>query len=164
VTAASDVRPAVTRLARPSTGLLDRVLHDPQAWVGLGLLVLLALWALVGPSLRPWGATHVDVLAFGQGPSAQHWFGTDDIGQDVYQQVLVGLRKSLAIAVVAAPAGTLLAAVVGAVAGLAGGWADRVLMVVVDLMLTVPAFFLLVLASPGWPVPGGSAWPWASRR
>ncbi len=138
-------------------GVWHRVVHDRQAWAGAVILAVVVVWALVGPALRPWDATHVDVTAFGQGPSARHWFGTNDIGQDLYQQVLVGLRKSLVIGVVAGLVATALAAVVGSVAGLAGGWVDRALMVGVDLMLVVPSFYLLVLCSPaltgaGWPV------------
>ncbi|MCL2091377.1 MAG: ABC transporter permease [Micrococcales bacterium] len=161
MTTASDVRPvtagSVLGPVRPSGGVWHRVVRDRQAWVGAGLLAGIVLWALVGPVLRPWDATHVDLTAFGQPPSARHWFGTNDIGQDLYQQVLVGLRKSLVVALVAAPVATALAAVVGAVAGLAGGWVDRALMAGVDLMLVVPSFYLLVLCSPalakaGWPV------------
>ncbi|MCL2668496.1 MAG: ABC transporter permease, partial [Micrococcales bacterium] len=156
MTTTNDVRPLLASVIRPSGGVWSRVLTSRQAWVGATMLLTLALWALVGPALHPWDATYVDLAAFGQGPSTRHWFGTNDIGQDVYAQVLVGLRKSLLVGLVAAPVATGLAAVVGAVAGLAGGWVDRALMAAVDLMLVIPAFYLLVLCSPvlaraGWP-------------
>ncbi|MCL2849458.1 MAG: ABC transporter permease [Micrococcales bacterium] len=156
MTTTSNVRPALTETVRASGGVWSRVVHDRQAWVGAGVLVVIVAWALVGPALRPWDATHVDLTAFGQPPSARHWFGTNDIGQDVYAQVLVGLRKSLLVGLVAAPVATALAAGVGAFAGLGGGWVDRVLMTGVDLMLVIPSFYLLVLCSPvlakaGWP-------------
>jgi len=136
--------------------VVRRVVRDPQAWVGGVVLLLVVVWALVGPWLRPWDTTYADVTAFGVPPSPEHWFGTNDIGQDLYQQVLVGLRKSLMIGLVAGPLATLVAAVVGAVAGLVGGWVDRLLLAGVDLMLVIPSLFLLILLSPvltrgGWP-------------
>ncbi len=159
MTTASDIRPDSAGPLRQmrTGGVWHRVVYDRQAWVGAAVLGVVVVWALVGPALRPWDAGYVDVTAFGQGPSVRHWFGTNDIGQDVYQQVLVGLRRSLVVGLVAGPVATAFAAVVGAVAGLAGGWVDRLLMAGVDLMLAVPSFYLLVLCSPalttaGWPV------------
>ncbi|MCL2423658.1 MAG: ABC transporter permease, partial [Micrococcales bacterium] len=152
----TDDRRPLTPTAHSSRGLWSRVARRRQTWVGAGVLLVVVLWALVGPALCSWDAAYVDLDAFGQGPSWRHWFGTNNIGQDVYAQVLVGLRKSLLVGLVAAPVATALAAVVGAVAGLTGGWVDRALMAGVDLMLVVPAFFLLIVVSPvlartGWP-------------
>lgn len=135
--------PAVVR--RPT--VLRRTFSSTQAWIGLGVIALIAIWAWVGPIFAPDPLT-TDPLAFSQGPSADHWFGTNDIGQDVYAQTLVGLQKSLVIGFVAGPVATLIAGFVGAIAGYVGGFWDKVVVWIIDLLLVLPAFYILVLLSP----------------
>jgi ABC-type dipeptide/oligopeptide/nickel transport system permease subunit len=155
-TVGADVALEAVSATGSRAGVLRRTFARPQAWLGAGVLTLLIGWALLGPLLAPWGATTSDVLAFGRPPSPRHWFGTNDIGQDLYAQVLAGLRKSLVVGLVAGPGATAIAGVVGAVAGYLGGVVDRGIVWFVDLLLAVPAFYLLALASPlfarvGWP-------------
>ncbi|MCX5386666.1 ABC transporter permease [Streptomyces sp. NBC_00083] len=136
------------------TGLA--LLRSPRAWTGSALLAGLVLLAYAGPCLTPWSHTDIDYAALRDAPSARHWMGTSRIGQDVFAQTVRGLQKSLLIGAVVAPAGTALGAVFGTCAGYFGGWVDRALMFVVDLLLVVPGFLLLVLLAPelrrfGWP-------------
>jgi ABC-type dipeptide/oligopeptide/nickel transport system permease subunit len=88
------------------------------------------------------GLRLTDFNAFLQPPSAEHWFGTTQIGQDVYAQTLRGLQKSLAIGLLVAIFSTGIATIVGACAGYFGGWVDRALMWMVDLLLVLPGFLL----------------------
>jgi len=129
-------------------GVIRRTLSAPQAWIGVIVIALVVVWAVVGPWLAKWDATTTDVFSFGVGPSRDHWFGTNDIGQDIYAQTLVGLRKSLVIGFIAGPGATLIAGVVGAVSGYVGGVWDKVIVWFIDLMLVLPAFYILVLLSP----------------
>ena len=76
-----------------------------------------------------------------------HWFGTTQIGGDVFAQTMRGLQKSLLIGLLVAVISTGLAAVVGAVAGYFGGWVDRVLMWIVDLLLVIPSFLIIAIIS-----------------
>ncbi|QXJ26904.1 ABC transporter permease [Actinomadura graeca] len=123
---------------------------------GLILLVLLFALAFTGPLLSPWGWDETDFAAFRQGPSSQHWFGTTQSGRDVFALTLRGTQKSLLIGLGVALVSTGLAAVVGTVAGFAGGWPDRALMWGVDLLLVLPSFLVLAVLSSrvpgGWPV------------
>lgn len=130
------------------TPLWRKVFGTWRARIGGGALLLILLWAFVGPHLYHWNAVDSDGLAFGMPPSAAHWFGTNDIGQDIYAQTLVGLQKSLLIGLIAGPAATLIAGIVGAIAGYFGGTVDRVLVWVIDLLLVIPSFYALVLLSP----------------
>ena len=130
------------------TPLWRKVFGTWRARIGGGALLLIVLWAFVGPHLYTWNAVDSDGLAFGMPPSAAHWFGTNDIGQDIYAQTLVGLQKSLLIGLIAGPAATLIAGIVGAVAGYFGGLVDRVLVWGIDLLLVIPSFYALVLLSP----------------
>ncbi len=134
---------------------LRRTFAQPQAWIGAGLLAAVVLWALLGPVLAPLDPVTADPAAFGRPPSATHWFGTNAIGQDLYAQTLLGLRTSLAVGFVAAPLATAIGALVGAVAGYAGGWVDRVLVWLVDLAIVVPSLFLLLLVAPRF---GRASW------
>ncbi|GAA1969450.1 ABC transporter permease [Catenulispora subtropica] len=115
-----------------------------------GLVILLFMFALafIGPHLNSWGYKDKDYENFLTGPSATHWFGTTQIGSDVYAQTLRGLQKSLVIGLLAAVLSTGVAGVVGATAGYFGGWADRVLMWCVDLLLVLPSFLILAITSP----------------
>ncbi len=84
------------------TPLWRKVFGTWRARIGGGALLLIILWAFVGPYLYHWNAVDSDGLAFGMPPSTSHWFGTNDIGQDIYAQTLVGLQKSLLIGLIAA--------------------------------------------------------------
>jgi len=136
-------------------GLLRRTFASPRAWVGAGALLAVVAWGLLGSLLLPADATAPDSTAFARPPSADHWFGTTDIGQDLFALTTLGLRTSLAVALVAAPLATALAAVVGSVAGYVGGRVGRLLVWMIDLALVLPSFYLLVLVSP---LLGGASW------
>jgi peptide/nickel transport system permease protein len=128
--------------------VLRRFLRRKLAVFGLAVLGLLFVLAFVGPRLTPWDYTSKDFTAFLQPPSADHWFGTTQIGQDVFAQTMRGLQKSLIIGLLAATVSTGLSAVVGAFAGYFGGWVDRVLMWFTDLLLVLPSFLIIAIVSP----------------
>jgi len=128
--------------------VMRRFFRKKIAVGGLVVLVLLLAFAFIGPYLTKWDYKSTDYNAFLQRPSSSHWFGTTQIGQDVYAQTLRGLQKSLVIGLLTAFVSTGLAAVVGATAGYFGGWADRILMWFVDLLLVLPAFLIIAILSP----------------
>ena len=142
------VRELGPRATSRAATILRRVFAAKRARVGGILLIIIALWAFVGPLLYPWGYLDQDVRAFGDPPSLDHWFGTNNIGQDIYAQTLVGLQKSLIIGFIVGPSAAIIAGVVGAVAGYLGGVWDRVIVWVIDLLLVLPSFYILVLLSP----------------
>ncbi|KAA3450449.1 D-ala-D-ala transporter subunit [Mesorhizobium sp. SARCC-RB16n] len=113
------------------------------AFVGLLIIIaLLAVAALAGV-LAPYSPTFGDLKnARLLAPSAQHWFGTDDLGRDIYSRILYGSRWTLyvvvLVAIIAAPIGLL----VGTVAGYAGGWTDAILMRITDIFLAFPKLVL----------------------
>ncbi|MEA2670173.1 MAG: glutathione transport system permease protein [Chloroflexota bacterium] len=128
--------------------VLRRFLRRRLAVGGLVVLALLFLLAFAGPSISRWDYRSHDFDAFLQPPSWSHWFGTSQIGEDVYAQTLRGLQKSLIIGLLTALFSTGIAAVVGSCAGYFGGWADRVLMWFVDLLLVLPGFLIIAILSP----------------
>ncbi|QKW34913.1 ABC transporter permease [Actinomadura sp. NAK00032] len=122
--------------------------------VGVVLLVAVFVLAFAGPLVAPWRWDETDFAAFGQGPSARHWLGTTQSGRDVFALTLRGAQKSLIIGLLAALLSTGFAAVVGSVAGFAGGLLDRALMWGVDLLLVLPSFLVVAVLAPGgaWPM------------
>lgn len=119
-----------------------------QSWlsiVGLAIVTALIVVAIVGPAFVPHPEHVAGSVSTGmrfRPPSAQWWFGTNELGQDVFSLVVAGSRISLLAGLAVVVLGTLIGTLVGAVAGFAGGWTDEVLMRVTDLTLTIPSLIL----------------------
>ncbi len=130
--------------------VLRRFLRSRQGMAGLVVLVLLFALAYLSPLFSPWGYDELDYTAFLRPPSPQHWFGTTQIGGDVFAQTMRGLQKSLIIGLLVGVISTALAAIAGAAAGYFGGWIDRSLMWLVDLLLVLPSFLIIAIVSPSF--------------
>ncbi len=130
------------------TLVFRRFLRNRLAVVSLAILVLLFIGCYAVPPLLPYSHTDLDFSALQSPPSPEHWFGTNAIGQDLLAQVLRGMQKSMLIGLCVAVISTLIAATVGAIAGFFGGWRDRTLMWLVDLLLVVPSFILIAITTP----------------
>jgi len=115
---------------------------NPLAMAGLAVLVALVLIALFTPLLTSQSPVAQDLGQRLQPPSARYWFGTDELGRDIYTRVLYGSRITLVIVglvvVMVAPTGLL----IGTAAGYLGGWVDTVLMRVTDVFLAFPRLIL----------------------
>lgn len=125
-----------------------RFLRNKPAVVSLALLVLFFVGCYALPPLLPYSYTDLDYYALQQPPSTDHWFGTNALGQDLLALTLRGMQKSMLIGVCVALIATVLAATVGAIAGYFGGWRDRRLMWLVDLLLVVPSFIVIAIVTP----------------
>ncbi|ESY65771.1 MULTISPECIES: nickel transporter permease [Mesorhizobium] len=113
------------------------------AFVGLLIIIALLVIAALAGVLAPYSPTFGDLKnARLLAPSAEHWFGTDDLGRDILSRILYGSRWTLyvviLVAIIAAPIGLL----VGTVAGYAGGWTDAILMRITDIFLAFPKLVL----------------------
>jgi len=122
---------------------------NKPALVALVVTVLLLLLAIGAPLLSRY-VTHVGpddqrlVDSFTP-PSARHWLGADEIGRDVLTRIAYGGQVSLGVAFLAVAVALLVGTLVGAAAGYYGSWVDTALMRFVDMMLSIPAIFLLIL-------------------
>ena len=130
------------------TLVLRRFLRNRTAVASLTMLVLLFVGCYALPSVLPYSYDDLDFDALLQPPNTRHWLGTNALGQDLLAQTLRGMQKSMLIGVCVAVISTGIAATVGSIAGYFGGWRDRVLMWVVDLMLVVPSFILIAIVTP----------------
>ncbi|WP_019931925.1 ABC transporter permease [Nocardia sp. BMG111209] len=112
------------------------------------VLLLIVAGAFGLPPLLPYKYSQRDSYALQQPPSPKHLFGTDTIGLDMLAQTLHGLQKSLVIGICVAILTSLIAVTAGSVAGLVGGWTDRAIMWLVDLLLVVPSFIVIAIFAP----------------
>jgi peptide/nickel transport system permease protein len=125
-----------------------RLRHNHGAVVGFVLVAIFVTVALFAPLIAPYEprAQNLDLLqgACCPGPSADHLFGVDPLGRDVFSRVVYGARFSLLIGVVSVAVGLSIGLVIGATAGYVGGWVDSVLMRLMDIMLSIPGLLLAI--------------------
>lgn len=118
------------------------LLSNPVTVVSGAVLVVVVLVALFGSFLAPHSITETNVPNALQGPSGTHWFGTDELGRDVFSRVLAATQISMQVAVVSVAFALVVGVTLGVVSGYFGGWLDTVLMRVVDVMFAFPVLLL----------------------
>ena len=125
-----------------------RLKRKPNFWIGGTFLTLIVGFALLGNIPNIYDLNQRDPYGFNAPPGAQHWFGADAIGIDLYASLTAALRKSLLIGLIAAPAATVIAALFGALAGYLGGAVEQLHGWLVNLLLVLPVFYVLMIVSP----------------
>ncbi|MDO3410398.1 ABC transporter permease [Saccharibacillus sp. CPCC 101409] len=118
-----------------------------QQKTGVAALVILTVFVLVSlfAFLVPHDPNLIVVMERLQPPSAQHWFGTDDYGRDYLARALYGGRVSLAVGFLSMAIAVCVGTIVGTASGYFGGWVDNVLMRIVDVLMSIPSFFLMLI-------------------
>ncbi|MBI5055864.1 MAG: ABC transporter permease [Nitrospirae bacterium] len=94
--------------------------------------------------VSPYDPSDIDRKHILEAPSVSHPLGTDDLGRDVLSRMIFGSRISLSVGFVAVGIATIIGMIVGAISGYYGGWTDRVIMRIIDIMLSIPTFFLIL--------------------
>lgn len=122
-----------------------RLRKNPIAMVSLGFLVLVILACILGPMVAPYkyDAQNYDILD--KTPFGNHWFGTDNLGRDLFSRVLMGGRVSLTIGFVGTAVELLFGCIYGGVAGYFGGKVDILMMRIVEIISTVPYLIVVIL-------------------
>jgi peptide/nickel transport system permease protein len=139
-------------LEAPSGGLWSdafaRLRRNPGALVGFALVGLFVIVAVFAPLIAPYGPReqNLALLSHGccPGPSADHWFGVDQLGRDEFSRIVYGARYSLVVGVVAVSVGLSLGLLLGALAGYIGGGVDSVVMRGMDIMLAIPGLLFAI--------------------
>jgi peptide/nickel transport system permease protein len=123
-------------------------LSNRLAVAGLALLVFFVVFCFLGPVVYPTNQSLTNPLVTDLAPTAGHLLGTDDTGFDELGRIMAGGQTALEIGFLAAFIATVIGTLYGAIAGLAGGWVDALLMRFVDILLSIPFLFIvLVLAT-----------------
>ena len=124
--------------------LWQRLKRNQMALAGGSVVVLLFTVSILAPWIAPYDPNSINAWHVLAPPSWQHWFGTDELGRDVFSRVLYGSQISLKVGFVAIGIAVAIGTVVGLVSGYYSGLVDIFLMRLVDIMLCFPAFFLIL--------------------
>ena len=115
------------------------------ALIGLIFVTLITLAAILVPMLSKFHYAGNDLMATNQGPSLEHWFGTDSLGRDLFVRVMYGARYSLFIGFAASVLNLLIGILYGGIAGLFGGWIDNIMMRIIDIIYSIPMTIYVIL-------------------
>jgi peptide/nickel transport system permease protein len=134
------------RLSAAARGVFTSV--PPSVLLSV-VVVIVVLWVLFPGLFTSYSAVLADPAAKFEAPSAQHWFGTDNLGRDEFARVVHGAGSSVGTALVAVGIGLFAGGLIGLLAGFLGGWVDAVLGRLVDTLLAIPYFLLAVIVVSG---------------
>ncbi|MBN1777522.1 MAG: ABC transporter permease [Clostridiales bacterium] len=136
-------------MVRPHTSYLKDVWRAfkrrKTALVSAVILLILVVLVLFGPMMNPYNYYSNDYTAINSPPTAQHWFGTDTLGRDLWTRVWVGGRVSLLIAILATLFPFLIGMVMGGISGYFGGKVDMIMMRCIDILMGIPAMIYNIL-------------------
>ena len=122
-----------------------RIKQNKIAFAGLMIIILYTLLAIFGPMMNKYGYTEINSAKMNQFISSEHWFGTDELGRDLWTRLWRGARVSLSIGFIATILNTVIGGLVGGISGYYGGRLDSVLMRIIDVMYGIPYLIVSIL-------------------
>lgn len=128
-----------------SAGLLRKFANNKAAVAGAAMLAVLVFLAIAAPLLTGYDPTAINLSQAFQPPSWNHWFGTDNLGRDVFARIILGGRYTLLIGVIAVAIATFIGVPLGLVSGYFGGTPDMVIQRIADIMLSFNPFLLALI-------------------
>ena len=127
--------------------IMKQMKKNKMAMLGLIIFLIELILLVLAPVIIPYDYTAMDIMAIQQGPSAQHWFGTDELGRDIFSRILYGGRYSVTMGLISVAISTTVGMSIGAIAGYFGGQVDNVIMRVLDVIQSLPAMLLTIVIS-----------------
>lgn len=134
-----------TRISSPTRDAWRRFRRNWAAMIGLAVILVMILMAIFAPFMHTTDPTNPDFAAISVGSSAHHWFGTDDLGYDVYSRVVYGMRVPLAVGLLGTLITVVIGTLLGVLSGYGGGFLDSLLSRFTDVMFAFPAFTLALI-------------------
>jgi peptide/nickel transport system permease protein len=131
--------------------VMKHLILSPQGAVGLFILVVAALMVCGGAHIAPYDPESISILARYKAPSAEHWFGTDQLGRDIFSRVMVGARATIVLSLLATLMSMVTGAVIGTASAYLGGKTDEAIMRTMDAVMSIPSllFALLIVSTLG---------------
>lgn len=145
--AAVELRAAVEKPESPWRAMWASLRRNKAAMASLFVIALLAAVAVVTavfPDVLPYDPYKQTLSQSFAAPSAEHWFGCDQQGRDIFCRILVGTQISLSVGLLAVGISLVVGVALGAIAGYKGGWVDTAIMRVMDMMLAIPSLLLAI--------------------
>ncbi len=137
------------KVSRPSlsywSDAWQRLVKNKLAMGGLIFLISLALLAIFGPIFSPYSVREINPPNQNMAPSAEHWFGTDELGRDVFTRTWYGARISLFVGLMAALIDFFIGVVYGGISGYKGGRADNIMMRIIEILYGLPYLLVVIL-------------------
>ena len=149
------VQRGFSRIAEPERfQFVRRLSRHRQGMIGGIILALLVLTAILGPYITPYDPNEPHLLDQLAPPSSTYWFGTDELGRDIFSRVIVAARPAVMSGLLAVVFAALIGASSGLITGFFGGWVDATIMRIWDTLLAFPTIFLAIgivaILGPGW--------------
>lgn len=126
---------------------LRRFVTNRVALVSAFVLLVIILFCVIGPSLSGYDFEEINMQIKNNSPSREHWFGTDQLGRDLFTRVWRGGRVSILIGVVGAVVSAVIGCIYGGIAAYFGGWVDMIMMRIVEAISSIPNLLLIILIS-----------------
>lgn len=145
---------------------------SPRFMFGLTMILLLLGFGFLGPTITGKTDPMKFVGLLYDPPSSTVWLGTDNLGHDVFTQLMYGTQTSIKIGLTAGTVATLIGVLIGTVAGYQGGWVEEILMAITNIVITIPSLVILILLSLAFNsrsiigmgiIIGITSWPWTAR-
>lgn len=139
------------RIARPRIGYWQdawrRLKQNKVATISLFVLIFICIMVVVGPYISGFAYEQIDPGMINKTPSPQHWFGTDELGRDIFSRVWQAGRVSLLIGISGAVIGTVIGCIYGGIAAYCGGIIDDIMMRIVEVLMSIPYLIIVILIS-----------------
>ncbi|MGD8485631.1 MAG: ABC transporter permease [Chloroflexota bacterium] len=137
----------------PRWVLLRALFDSPVTIFAVVVIVIVLLMAIFGEMIAPYGANEINVMNQLQPPNVEHWFGTDELGRDVFSRVIIAARVSVQVSIVSVAIALVLGVTIGLLSGFFGSWADIIGMRAMDVMFAFPvvllALAIVAMLGPG---------------
>lgn len=127
--------------------VMRQMAKNKAAMMGMAILIVEVILAILAPAIIPYDYAAMDMTACFAPPSAEHFFGCDDMGRDIFSRVLYGARYSLSSGIFAVAIALLIGVAIGAVAGFFGGKVDNFVMRLLDIVQAIPSMVMMVVMS-----------------
>ncbi len=128
-------------------GAVRAVLRPAEGKIGVAIIILFAIFAVLGPHIAPYGATFIGAGNPDEGPSAAHWLGTDDLGRDVFSRLIVGTSSVIVTPLTATLGAFTVGGLVGLLSGYLGGIFDQVVGRLIDIGLSLPPLLVVLVVT-----------------
>lgn len=127
--------------------VMKRLRKNKLAMFGLIVIILFLLMAVFAPVIAPHNYAEMNMAKMHQGPSSEYWFGTDELGRDIFSRIIYGSRYSLSLGLISVIVGNVIGIAIGSIAGYFGGATDTVIMRLIDIIQSIPSMLLAVIIS-----------------
>lgn len=136
---------SLNKKERKKSIILYKIKKNPMTILGISIIGIIILLAILAPYITNYDPTKISILERFKPPSTKHWFGTDEVGRDIFTRVIFGARISLTAGISIVVTSGVIGALIGAICGYFGGNTDQIIMRIMDMILAFPTLILAMV-------------------